>query len=266
MLWSMEARVEASTDWHAHAVHEFIFCLAGSGCLATQMGETALAPHRSLLIPPGVVHRFVFARGETATLQVVCLDGAETAAFLSPTQNALLLELGRRVPSVADHGEAGSRVQGLMATLMGGNEPDPQVRWSMLGLLLALHGKAGQTVAEGLDTKYHQRIAEVKGWLDGNLEQSISLEALANHFGMSRSLLTREFRRHVGLSVIDYCNQRRLERAAQLLAGGRGSVTDAAFASGFANISHFHRQFKAVFGMTPAGFRRQVTGSRVDVV
>ena len=38
------------------------------------------------------------------------------------------------------------------------------------------------------------------------------------------------------------------------------TVTRVALDSGFANLSHFHRQFKAIYGLTPAAFRRQIAG------
>ena len=50
----------------------------------------------------------------------------------------------------------------------------------------------------------------------------------------------------------------RLRRAAGLLASGDLSVAEAAFAAGFANLSHFHRQFKSAYGLTPAAFRRKI--------
>ena len=83
---------------------------------------------------------------------------------------------------------------------------------------------------------------------------------MGTQFGLSRSVLTREFRRHTGKSFIDYCNGRRIEKAAAILAAGKESVTQAALESGFANLSHFHRQIKAMYGLTPAAFRRQILG------
>jgi AraC-like DNA-binding protein len=269
MLWSMEAAPNASTDWHAHAVHELVYCLDGKGALETSSGSVALAPGWSYLVPAGVSHRFVFQPEESARLRVVCLDAAETATYLSPAQSALLAELRTTVPSMADHTGERDTLEQLLDYILAGSgaaAQDVQVRWSSVGLLLALHGKARLIPSGHLWQRYHARMLTVRNWLDQHLDQSISLEALATSFGLSRSLLTREFKRHVGYSVVDYCNLRRAERAAQILVSGTLSVTQAAYEAGFTNISHFHRQFKAVFGMTPAGFRRQIAGGNADVV
>jgi AraC family transcriptional activator of mar-sox-rob regulon len=78
---------------------------------------------------------------------------------------------------------------------------------------------------------------------------------------MSRSLLIREFKRHTGSSIVMYCNKRRTEKAARLLAGRTHSVTQIAFLCGYSNLSHFHRQFKERYGLTPGAFRSQVENS-----
>ncbi len=269
MLWSMEISPTASTDWHTHGVHEFVYCVDGRGLLETSQGSVVLAPGWSFLVPAGEAHRFVFMPGEAARIRVVCLDAAETATYLSPAQSALLAELRTTVPSMADHAGERETLEQLLDYILAGAgavAQDVQVRWSSVGLLLALHGKARQVPSGQLWQRHHARMLTVRNWLDQHLDQNIKLEALASNFGLSRSLLTREFKRHVGYSVVDYCNLRRAERAAQILVSGNLSVTQAAYEAGFTNISHFHRQFKAVFGMTPAGFRRQVAGSNADVV
>jgi AraC-like DNA-binding protein len=47
---------------------------------------------------------------------------------------------------------------------------------------------------------------------------------------------------------------RRLEQARRLMAEGQG-LTDAALGAGFADQSHFTRQFKRSYGLTPGRWR-----------
>jgi AraC family transcriptional activator of mar-sox-rob regulon len=128
-------------------------------------------------------------------------------------------------------------------------------------VLLAVHGKAQKSTSNQDGQKYRQKILEIVKWVDTQLHATTSLEALAEQFGMSRSLLTREFRRYTGKSFIDYCNSRRVEKAALILASSKESITRIALESGFSNLSHFHRQFKSIYGLTPAVFRRQIFGT-----
>lgn len=48
--------------------------------------------------------------------------------------------------------------------------------------------------------------------------------------------------------------QHRLDEAARLLARGRGSVTEVAYATGFASLSHFARHFRARFDRNPSEY------------
>jgi transcriptional regulator GlxA family with amidase domain len=47
----------------------------------------------------------------------------------------------------------------------------------------------------------------------------------------------------------------RLERAAQLLAAGSGSVAEIAYSVGFKSVAHFSNSFNEHFGVRPSGYR-----------
>jgi AraC-like DNA-binding protein len=57
----------------------------------------------------------------------------------------------------------------------------------------------------------------------------------------------------MGVSPYGYLLRRRLEAAGKLLKDG-ASVTEACFAVGFNNLSHFTRSFRRHFGVEPSGF------------
>lgn len=81
-----------------------------------------------------------------------------------------------------------------------------------------------------------------------------TLQALADDAGVHPVHLARGFRRHLGCSPGAYLRRARLERAAQLMAGGAG-LADAACAAGFHDQSHLHRILKAEVGLRPAALR-----------
>lgn len=269
MLWSARARIADSTGWHAHEVFEFILCAADcSGRLELADKTLGFRPGRSILIPPGLRHRYQFGVGEAASIKLVCLTSQDVTTFLSP---ALAITMQQALSSActhADHGDQLHHLAGLSALIRDGfgigDDNERHIVWGAIGLLLAMHDQARDQPEDASWQRYHRRMAQVRDWLEQNLEHSINLDQVAAHFGLSRSLLTREFRRHTGKSFIDYCNHRRIEKAAVLLASDQVSISQAAFDSGFANLSHFHRQFKAVFGLTPAAFRLKISRGQAD--
>ncbi len=149
-------------------------------------------------------------------------------------------------------------VEKIQIAIGGDDLRSEQLSWSAVNLLLALHAKAQRAAADHVGQRYSAKIHEVVAWVEDNLAEDLTIEQAAGQFGLSRSLLTREFRLYTGRSFVDYRNIRRVQKAAMALISRSGSVTQAALDSGFVNLSHFHRQFKAYFGLTPAAFRRRV--------
>jgi AraC-like DNA-binding protein len=263
MLWSASALIEDSSPWHAHEVFEFILCAeSAAGLLELPHQSIAFQPGRSILIPPGLRHRYVFQPGERAGIKLVCMTQQDVATFLSPAQAALLQGQVLLEVSFADHGARRAELALLSQLIRDGfgisDSSELPVIWGAIGLLLALHVRANALPGAPNWQRYRAKIDQVRDWLETQLEQPLMLDRVAEHFGLSRSLLTREFRRHTGKSLIDYCNHRRLEKAAVLLASSQGSIAQSALDCGFANLSHFHRQFKSVYGLTPAAFRLKV--------
>jgi AraC family transcriptional activator of mar-sox-rob regulon len=124
--------------------------------------------------------------------------------------------------------------------------------------LLTLHAKE-QHVAYGHPRLRHKtKTREIVSWIEANLTENITIERIAGDFAISRTLLTREFRGHTGKSLVEHCNARRIQKAAIALATTENSVTKISLDSDFSNLSHFHRQFKNHFGITPAAFRHKI--------
>jgi len=88
---------------------------------------------------------------------------------------------------------------------------------------------------------------------------------VARHAGLTQPRLTRLFREQIGISILDYRNQQRLQRAIKLYGPGqRFTLQQVADTAGFTSYGHFHRVFKHWMGISPADYARSVrnaTGS-----
>jgi AraC-like DNA-binding protein len=87
--------------------------------------------------------------------------------------------------------------------------------------------------------------------------EMVSAETLEQVSGLDRFTLNRQFRQLYGTSPYNYLIMRRLDRARNLLAAGT-DLADIAVATGFADQSHFTRQFKRAYGRTPAAWARML--------
>jgi AraC family transcriptional regulator of arabinose operon len=88
--------------------------------------------------------------------------------------------------------------------------------------------------------------------------ERLSLRRLAHTSGQSVARLTRQFRKYVGATTQAVIEQRRLERARQLLARTTLSVKEIAVQTGFASPFYFSIRFKAATGSSPRRYRNDM--------
>jgi len=101
------------------------------------------------------------------------------------------------------------------------------------------------------------RLETIVRYVDAHLTEDLSLSALANNFGTTPNGLNRLCRRAGRVTMHQYILRRRVERARLELSRGT-TVTEAAFASGFGNLSHFIRIFRQKTGVSPKEFQRRI--------
>ncbi len=99
-----------------------------------------------------------------------------------------------------------------------------------------------------------ERIDAARQVLRRHPEQEHSLYRLARSVGVSPFHFARLFSKLAGISPHRYLIQNRLNLAKTLLADGL-SVTEACYAVGFNNLSHFIRSFQRHFRILPSAVR-----------
>lgn len=101
-------------------------------------------------------------------------------------------------------------------------------------------------------------IAKVQDWLEEHHQEALSLEAVAEQFGLSDSGLKRRLKKATGLSFTQYLQAVRVEKAKKLLLSTTMSVRDIAYGVGYENQSFFIRIFKKITDTTPSRYRNEV--------
>jgi AraC-like DNA-binding protein len=100
-------------------------------------------------------------------------------------------------------------------------------------------------------------INQALAYIRENLTAPFDEADLAEIAGQSTSAFSRAFRRHTGMSLVQYVKRLRINLACQILMSEeQASVTDICFVVGFNNVSNFNRLFLAEMGMPPSRFWR----------
>ncbi len=116
--------------------------------------------------------------------------------------------------------------------------------------------EAPQRMALGSkQSELHPVVRDAIAIMEDNLEEPVSVPALADTVGVSQRKLERLFRKYVGCSAIGFYHVLRLQYARALLTNTNLSVREVSVASGFASMSYFTKSFSAHFGKRPREYR-----------
>lgn len=85
--------------------------------------------------------------------------------------------------------------------------------------------------------------------------KDISIKDFSNRHNINSSYFGRKFNSEVGLTFSDYLNKKRSHEAKKLIFMSNLSIKEISFKVGYIDISHFYKNFKKNFGISPAKYR-----------
>ena len=130
---------------------------------------------------------------------------------------------------------------------------------SLLIKLLGILYRNNLIIKDSIKANSTQAVDKIKislNYIHNNYDKQISIKSLAELCSFSEYYFMRFFKKHVGMSCIQYINSYRLEKASQLLLNTSKSILDISFDVGFDNLSYFIKLFKQKYNITPKQFRK----------
>ena len=94
-----------------------------------------------------------------------------------------------------------------------------------------------------------------------SIDAPLSIGRVVARLGVGRRKLERHFREALGMTPLQADRLIRIEQAKHLLRTTRRSATQVAADTGFCDLPHLIRAFRAAEGMTPHAFRQGRTRS-----
>jgi transcriptional regulator GlxA family with amidase domain len=104
-------------------------------------------------------------------------------------------------------------------------------------------------------TKSTDRFGDLAAWVQGHLDQDLSVEALARRASLCPRHFSRRFKEVFGKTPAAFVEELRLNEARQRLGALDSSVEGVALSLGFKSADAFRRAFERRYGLNPTSYR-----------
>ncbi len=239
---------------HFHQEMEILYVLSGRVAISGSDYNYVLEPEDFIVLNPYEHH------------EMYAGEGCHTiSGYISPDilQQAQLGRISCCSRTSSENKEYSSLLRTKLAVLFKYHMQSSQTQKlyslsQIFGLLAILKNQFETTEnTSGSSHRDADRIQKVLTYIGKHYYKNLSLEEVAKHVYLSKSHLSREFQKQMGLSFSDYLRKLRLNRAANLLRYTDRTITDIALDCGFSNANTMILNFRSEYLETPGAYRRK---------
>jgi signal transduction histidine kinase/DNA-binding LacI/PurR family transcriptional regulator/AraC-like DNA-binding protein len=117
------------------------------------------------------------------------------------------------------------------------------------------------TASSALPQPTGMLVKQACAFIQQNYTRAFSLDELSKEIGVSKSYLSRIFKKDTGISLWDYLNRYRIQKSKERLLLTDESITAIAAEVGYEEVGYFGRVFREIAGCSPREFRLQAPAS-----
>lgn len=252
---------------HHHFRPEIFIQLEGATRFRFPQGELMLRPGEAAVLPTGLPHGETALRADGgAGSPGACFRNFVAGFYAGSVSMHLARDCGGGRPgieaisffSTPDLHRIVEMVEFLVQASRSGRQRAETVA---RGLGLALFATlADLAQAETPDARQEApRIFQIK-WLvrDQLYNPELNVTFVAQRLNCSADYLSHLFHRETGETLIHYIHNQRMRGALEVIANPALTVSEIAWACGFADAGYFTRVFRKHTGMTPQAYRKRL--------
>ena len=103
-----------------------------------------------------------------------------------------------------------------------------------------------------------------KQYIEANLSDDLSLEAVGSKVFLSPKYLSKLFKEEMGVTYTDYVTSRRMEQAKRLIENNNMTIDRVASSVGYGTTAYFIKRFKEMYGCTPGNYVRNLSSAAIS--
>lgn len=251
---------------HWHSEFELNRILRGAGEFICGDERFMAKEGEVLLIPPNMLHAAYPLENHELVYQVLVFHSAMIGAntndrctieCIRPIINGSVQVSNAIGPESQKYTEIKSTVDSIFSCVFGNL---PQLDLLLKSELLRLFWLLDQTeISDSSDTSisYTEIIRPALEYMMENLQETITIDHLADLSHLSKSYFMSCFKKAVGMGAIEHLTHLRINAACDALSDTSKIISEIAFSCGYSNLSNFNRQFKQIMGCSPKEYRKR---------
>src|SRR5690606_37054714 len=102
-----------------------------------------------------------------------------------------------------------------------------------------------------------ETIKEAQAYIENNLQEKISMEALSSKLALGRRNFDRRFIKATGNTPVEYTQRVKMEVAKKALETSRKSINEIMYEVGYSDVKAFREVFRKITGMSPLDYRNR---------
>ena len=269
---------DCDLGWEKYDFTQIILVISGNATYTTEEASYPLTSGMIVFHPAFKACKFTWEKGEDlrfAVVDFVC-DSPAMQAFCRPPlslveeERATLYDLMKTAARISypveEEEHEGMKIRPDVPPVMLGFVCSSLERF--LCMLYCRLSGVGFLTDETEKVSRHlgdsRLVEEVKIFLAQNLERHLTLGEICDRFWVSRTALSRKFRKVEGKGVMDYFIDLKIDEAKTRIRKSAESFTDIAEGLGFSSVGYFSKIFKEKVGMTPTAYSRYVSKRRIE--
>ena len=117
------------------------------------------------------------------------------------------------------------------------------------------HSQSPFMIFTGQKNHNDDAILRIQEFIETNIEDKTTVDALAGLCGMSRVNFARRFKKATKSAPIDYIHKAKVEAAKRSLEASRKNINEVMYSVGYTDIKRFRAIFKKITGITPVEYK-----------
>lgn len=245
-------------ELHYHKHYEILFVCENERILLANDSKTPLNRNNILLMPPFILHRTI--SGTAPSQKTFLINFTEELAkkikaFIDIDVN-LLFDTDNFTVSLPQ--KSSDYIYKLILTMYNENEKGSNTgKANALLCLCRLLTELYLLKPSHPDTfQYNKTLSNIIHFFEVHYAEDINAELISEKFVISKYALSRLFKKHTGVTMVQYLNNIRISKAKQLLEDRNKNITEIATLTGYNSATSFSRVFKQIMNISPQNYRK----------